>query len=60
MFSHYGIAGGYNNYLGGVHVCDHITQETMSAAKQYCNGTVDSHYLGGVCDHITLQRLTSV
>ena len=27
--------------------------------KQYCNGTVDSHYLGGVCDHITLQRLTS-
>ena len=33
MFSHYGIAGGYNNYLGGVHVCDHITQETM---KQYC------------------------
>ena len=33
MFSHYGIAGGYNNYLGGVHVRDHITQETMSAAK---------------------------
>ena len=22
MFSHYGIAGGYNNYLGGVHVCN--------------------------------------
>ena len=44
-----------------MHVCDHITQETMSAAKTInCNGTVDGHYLGGVCDHITLQRLTSV
>ena len=55
MFSHYGIAGGYNNYLGGVHVCDHITQETMSAAKTIL------HYLGGVhvCDHITQETMSA-
>ena len=56
MFSYYGIAGGYSIWE---ELCPHHTRN-YECSKNNNIIAVDGHYLGGVCDHITLQRITSV